>query len=180
MFCFSCFLLSLFTCVPLLISPVHISPSFSVTLCQFICCALSNVSVWFSPVSFVSLEVLPAPQELFVFYAYFLFFCSFVSCRLPFGFLHFDICILYLLGYQLIIKAFLFFYRNNMGNFSLLLSDDMFTVHKMLSSLIKLGVNGEISSNYVSGLRPALPRPPRLLLAIIRYVRLDMLSGPFK
>ena len=67
-----------------------------------------------------------------------------------------------------------------MGNFSLLLSDDMFTVHKMLSSLIKLGVNGEISSNYVSGLRPALPRPPRLLLAIIRYVRLDMLSGPFK
>lgn len=45
---------------------------------------------------------------------------------------------------------------------------------------MKLGVNGEISLNYVSGLRPALSLPPGLLLAITRYVRLDMLSGPFK
>lgn len=96
---------SLFTCVSLLISPVHLGPSLSVTLCQFICCALSRV--WFSPVSFVSFEVLPALQELFVFHVYFLFFCF---LPLPFGSLHFDICILYLLGYQLIIKAFLFFF----------------------------------------------------------------------
>ena len=63
------------------------------------------------------------------------------------------ICFLcHLFMYQLIIKAFLVFFP------------------------------GEISLNCVSGLRPALSLPPclLLLLAITGYVRLDMLSGPFK